>query len=486
MAAQGPNSDSVVCGRDARCGDVANCNVCKKSAKQRRHAIPLALRPKLAQKTARAAGMIEEVNDPYNILVSNCFAEMRNSGVLFQRILSLSILCFIVGFKIPVDQNGKTLLRSHCTRHEIAIGEDVYEFFVNNIEVNTSGPDDNIYLKHPEIVTICPRSLSITYIFKNGVFVKTVRICNFQKFFANNKNEEDEQPDGGFYVDENAVDDEDVIGTRFIWTEKANGKQFTFKIIELDGHRFLLGGSKARHIPVLITENPEIKTHHNLIVCIVRLFIAEWFKMSEAKQNDLVRICKTFSLCGEYLDGKHFIAEDKPKLVFFGLCEPHKPACDMFKAIGIFDSLGLKTVQCEIMNFEELNKKRDAARYSVNSEGGVIHYQKLIDGEFVVIKMEKFKTYWYILLRMLREYMKNYQNVDGVRAITFEKKICTARQSFMNITDEFAQFWIKLTGEFIKWFDENSNVKDLDFNGDFGFAEVWDKFMSQTGISDEF
>ena len=85
------------------------------------------------------------------------------------------------------------------------------------------------------------------------------------------------------------------------------------------------------------------------------------------------------------------------------------------------------------------------------TEGKVYYY--LEEGK--VVGIEKFKTVWYTIWRMVREAIKNMKSVETIRSSAkFEcgKRLLKRSQDFLNLSDTVRFGWEKVIFRFINWF----------------------------------
>ena len=406
---------------------------------------------------------------------------------------------------IPLTSKGEPLI---CGKFRRSLRKG-RTFVTVNLMINVRGPDDNEFIRHPILAKLCPRSRSETLVFNvAGDLVYRFGLTNFRKFFAKKTAEEDETPAGGFAIAEHASFETGIppdAVKRWVWTLKSNGKQFTMRIINIEGKLYFTGGSKNSHETVLIAESiaEQIKLNacikeNALVYDILSLFIGHWFAMSPEQKTVIIDTCeKGYSLCGEFEDGKHLTETPtgKPQLTFFGRAEisDEETLCDnIVDTCEFFKGLGLNTVPYKVFNTrEELIAAQNEARFLTKTEGGVIHYQVLRDGKWNTYALEKFKTFWYSLIRAMREWMKNV-DVKKLDLITelpkLAKRIDTHDSNWMSLPAKYKASWITSTANFIKWFvNSRFSASSVGFMEEgVGMASLWEQFLDETGESDDF
>ena len=115
-------------------------------------------------------------------------------------------------------------------------------------------------------------------------------------------------------------------------------------------------------------------------------------------------------------------------------------------------TLGLRTVGFQTYSKAEFDSiPSNTMRESKFAEGNVFYY---IDDNGVVLGIEKFKTTWYILWRMLRQIILRLKGpgISTIRSMKEILKTLTSRNTFLNLSDEDFQDGTKSCVRFIDWF----------------------------------
>ena len=115
-------------------------------------------------------------------------------------------------------------------------------------------------------------------------------------------------------------------------------------------------------------------------------------------------------------------------------------------------TLGLRTVGFQTYSKAEFDSiPSNTMRESKFAEGYVFYY---IDDNGEVLGIEKFKTTWYILWRMLRQIILRLKG-PGDLPSKYEGEILktlTSRNTFLNLSDEDFQEWNEILCRFTLWF----------------------------------
>lgn len=113
-----------------------------------------------------------------------------------------------------------------------------------------------------------------------------------------------------------------------------------------------------------------------------------------------------------------------------------------------------------------------------------------IDSDFNVIGLLKKKTTWYIIIRAIREKLRNFISVKSTKTKDELDKAISSRlnaiQKWIGFNDDDLAKWLTLCHHFVDWFDVNfkSNKFDRD---DFTerFPVIWNRFLKEENFSDK-
>ena len=253
--------------------------------------------------------------------------------------------------------------------------------------------------------------------------------------------------------------------TKVVKMDKANGKFCAISMVKVQDVTILVICSKGVHKFCLIDELDKfIDSESGLISGIAKAFKNQFTEMTEIQKENLIsRLTSGFTVIGEYNDGAHLIPlpeeEEEPYIEFFGFSKNQGPIPDTESLAGnpIKDmveigTLGLRTVGFQTYSKEEFDSIPGIImRQGKNSEGYVFYY---IDDSGVVLGIEKYKTTWYILWRMLRQIILRLKGPEDLPS-KYEGEIhktLTSRNTFLNLSDEEFREWNEILCRFTKWF----------------------------------
>ena len=415
----------------------------------------------------------------------------------------------LLGGWCPLDTNFNPLVSIKKASQNIGqrLRAQIYQVVVCPCDINGRviqgrrakfiGNEDNAYLHNPSLHRGIPRSYSIINI--EAFDISQDKWCNinrkithgFYKFSSIDSVDEDSEIACRNLIQPEHLSEVDQV----IITEKANGKSQLVSGVMVRGERFLVGGSKNRHRVVSLDRFPDsIKMldqyDQDLVIPMFQAFYRQWESLDTTKQSQLFEKLLTHSLCGEFLDGKHMVAletpESTPTVVWFGLVENKGRISDletlgipMLECIQFCRGVDLPTVNCREMTLQQYHnwKQNSQSRSGQNTEGSVIHF--LRDGN--VVAMEKYKSSWYVVIRMLRQIILACR--DDRLSIDYRSKIhdrLQKRNEFLHLSQEEFQYWFQECCGFSAWFrDMGYHPKTVGIQSDsIGMGNMWNRYQA--------
>lgn len=82
-------------------------------------------------------------------------------------------------------------------------------------------------------------------------------------------------------------------------------------------------------------------------------------------------------------------------------------------------------------------------------------------GEFVTVGVEKFKLWWYVILRALREYCSNHKGLDEGWETRWADRLRKRNRDYMKLPTGFLAMWYTATAQFIAWFLDRKLPKQV-------------------------
>ncbi len=420
----------------------------------------------------------------------------------------------------PIDHNGTPLvfLKKHdqlgvvkghiCRIMTILVAESNDKGIVPLKKRHSYGiSEDNTYKLYPELHRSVPRCYSyLQVIDSNTQHVKLEkRMHGFYKFSSNDVNNEDED------IACNLIDPEQQKqADTVIVTEKANGKAAIFSSFEFDGNYFLFGGSKTKHRVVRlenaikdIDNSERDENSRNLLMKdIFAVFIDQYNSLqNDQLRSDFIKLLESKSLCGEFNDYKHIVSNRsdslKLSIKWFGFSENQGTINrqeglngDLFVFFETMGKYGLPLVTYKIYTVDEYETIKDSLKLGADFEGWVVHWIKSLEsGSHKTVGVEKLKTWWYIVVRMLREIIRGTKDLKNDYELKVKKTLLKRNTDFMKLPDGMLLLWSNLCCEFCKWFiEKNYKFIAIDFQDDsIGMGNIWRQFMIENAhLNDNF
>ena len=393
---------------------------------------------------------------------------------------------------LPTDKKGNSLIKRKVTdinQYKIKIYQYSVGAINDNDEITNWGCDDRTYLLHPELVYLVPRSYSIITLMEDGVETIEARIMGLPKFGAlldpeNGRSDATDEDNDSLKPTGLSIDNMKRIAVSVYETDKVNGKFCLISAIR----GYLIVGSKGVHRPIPLEKIgneyhlPESTPSYmnGLIGDIYEAFKRQYD--SSRHGNVIELLMGGRALVGEYSDGKHMTTlEDgeSPYIEFFGIStnnpSPGDLTGDIMNNIKFLEDNGFRVAKYKKVSLEQ-HFRENTGRLGWNSEGRVDYY---IDTDGKVVGIAKYKTTWYILIRMLREIIKN---CDPSRCKNRIRKTLIARNSFLHLPLGYLSIWNDLLGQFVDWFVSKgyeNNVVGIQEEA-IGMGNVWALFLKET------
>ena len=403
----------------------------------------------------------------------------------------------LLGYAAPVDEDGASLIRMKETDVTSPSMKKIGVKCVRTtVLLNTKGgPDDAIYAHYPETVRKVPRCYSIFILSRDGVPDTKIVMHGMYKFGARNTQDED---DGiltvAFLTPENMSRAKYALITR-----KDNGKAGIVSAFRYCDLVFIVGGSKTQHFCVCMSSIDEdmaaVKKACGSITLSYDILAAFINQLKKTRQDELFDfLCSGYSLCGEFNDGMHMIPLEKgvdKHINWFGIVknvgeisEGSAICYNHDETVAMLTGFGLPLVPSEKLTIEEFDAKKASLRWKPDDEGSVIHW---LTSEMETVGMEKYKTWWYVLIRVVREFMKSRQFNQNWKS-NLAQKLLTRNTDYMKLPDGVLFLWFELFVKFISWFLEKKyQPAVLGFVGTGrGMGNVWSEFRTESKENDDF
>jgi len=384
---------------------------------------------------------------------------------------------------VPKNKEGCPLITMKTTSYELA----GYRFKIVTPEVVSTdekgnitrwGADDNTFNLYSGLAELSPRGLSFVTVYKGSDKILEHSIRGYKKFTSLDNVDEDTD-----IACSNLIKPDLIKTANYaVLTKKANGKFVVMNMFTLDNVLFIFGGSKAVHRVVRYNNILEDLNTIEMQQSSGNLSLVKGIFISLLNSNiSCQELLLNYNITGEYEDGKHLVPvkDGIPIIKWFGLI----PQTESVKILGIVDSLkqitntGLSTVEYTISKPSDI--VRHKLREGTMMEGYVIHW---CDSDGHTLEMEKFKCWWYVILRVLRtlilnkktNFLKNYKTL-------LKKRLAERNKSFMHMSKKTLAQWHDLCCAFMDWFllkKYDPNIVDIN-ECNRGMGSVYLEFITE-------
>ena len=362
-------------------------------------------------------------------------------------------------------------------------------------------PDDSFYQHHPELHRVFPRAYSETEVFQGKTMVHRHTTHGFYKFSGRSEVDEDDGSDSICNI-LTPPDIEDRFHS-VIETEKANGKCVVMSGFQLSGERYLIGGSKGVHRVVrlghILEDIEGMEDIGTTLLCDIFKAFSNQLTKTSGSNALWKRFAAGDSLCGEFCDGLHLVPLERggsPDIKWFGILR-NKNATELSQSLtgdvlgdlAWLRSIGLPTVTIHHHTRATFPSEKPRIRQGHGTEGSVLHY---LDRDGHTIFVEKYKSTWYILLRVLRQAVMNYREKSSLKTELPARlhKTLLARNEWLGLPEEELILWYRLLCGFGRWLEEQSDLgpASLGFGeSELGMGNVWRRYLEgNPEIQDDF
>ena len=382
--------------------------------------------------------------------------------------------------------------------------------------------DDYVYKNHPDIRKNIPRGLT-TFRISNKTdtdigdsSLQGIGIYNGFGIYANKKfiglNNQDDDNDNTNYTREynNNDDTNDYFiqnkntANKIIFMEKINGEAFHFsgRYFHNDNdddifYWFL--GSKRNHI--MIGKESDIDLYTDERYRLARVFAKSFMKLLNSIAKDkreilqnLLHYTKITAICEILQPSYQHIVHIKGKentIVFLAFCSSfNKDSLTAFPphvTCKVMETLNMIIPNYQVIKAggKEETEKINEIRSRENSEGMVLYY---LNEQNQTIGLLKVKTFWYILLRALREKLNFHfklKEKEGFAAnnnklIEKINKRYDEIQKWLGLTNDRINGWKEIAEKFVSWLNIEENkdgpIRAVDIKSQFPI--YWNKFKN--------
>ena len=423
--------------------------------------------------------------------------------------------------KFPTDVNNKSYAKTSVYQRSdektTVVTQNVEPHAVNDkgeVKRKGRGSDDSFFEKRPELHRVFPRGLSITTISHEGSDEKKTEhiLRGFFKFSGRSQMDEDDSTPCKCLQPK----DLDSLYSHVLRIEKLNGKFAVARLVQYGGEPYLIGGSKGVHRCVSLENfkndiSKLDKKSQQLVVPILRLFYQQYMECPEETRQEVLEHLSTskYTMCGEYEDGQHLEEHVGPaRLRWFGLAysgddfsSETSLSGNIVKDLQLLTSWGFPTPKYSLLTREQDLANRSSERHLRGREGYVKHYLRIttpiptcgsewkpMEWNWETVFVEKTKTTWYVLVRVLREVVRGCDNIMAQAPGKIAARL-RARNSFLHLPETMLVIWYRLMLKFCQWFVDKGYEKSVIGITDEakGMGNIWGEFLRENPeLTDDF
>lgn len=341
-------------------------------------------------------------------------------------------------------------------------------------KIKARGPDDKVFCKQPELLNKLPRGIVFVKENHQGI---NLAIFGNRKFFGRNPGDDDD-----CLICSSSL--QTAVFHSFFITTKSNGDNCQIAGWKTkSGNFYWIIGSKNRKIAVQ-TPNQVNSTlfksaAYSYSIKMANLFFQKYLSpMNEEKQQELksflitTRVTMNFEY--ESPQFQHVVPLHEEKLVFIGITGYHieGAAAHPVLAAAIASYFGFPSVLEDWKEYHksQLDEECDKIVHRWGIEGSVL---VLLDDSNRVLDLIKVKTWWYVLLRAIREKVRRNSDVGAIR------KRLNVLQSEMQMDPDFVSTFIILGEKFARWINSYPARKTL---AQKEYPAAWSEFLKQNKL----
>ena len=357
-----------------------------------------------------------------------------------------------------------------------------------DIRVKSKGPDDKIYSENADIRKYIPRGTTLMSLKEddNEEVLDVVLYAN-KKFSGRIGDEDEVQPQNNEIWQKYCLMNIDNADTVVVM-DKLNGEAAHLSGRFIDGKFYIITGSKNVHM-LLSSEEDIVKYTGERYKVAIIIAKAVWELLVQMDQKcrkilfNLLHHTKC-TLIFEILqpENQHIVNLahlNKNELIFIYITPTFSndyeisltndsatslTALPPHHALDFFSALGCKTASYEIVEKDSVDEYNKHLRSLEEKEGHVLYYILKTDGHENTIGMVKVKTFWYVILRALREKVVFCFNTGKKsKGWSLEDLILATHRRFKDIQDwlkfdnQYLDEWIKVSRLFIQWLNTEVN-----------------------------
>jgi hypothetical protein len=433
------------------------------------------------------------------------FFEQRSTGA---GAVAAAAVAAYVAANCPAVSSALLRGTARDVRVPFAGGEAVVTLVAVGVKNGGGGPDDKVYLAHPELQTAVPRGLVVLgtalRVAANAegadphvLPVGTPVLTGLPKMFGYTADDDDDAAaDDGAGCGGVAADGPgglDAAGTAIVMAEKANGHFVQWSAVYAVGPGgdvvpYVFAGTKSVGCGVALADLVLMeggadnaaplaaKLHTTTHIADLLLLLGRFLRQVTSRGGpevvaEVMQVLVTRTVVGECVNAQHMVfpvdAEDRalaPSVVFFSTLPPVFPTVR----------------KTELTDDDERAQRLHCFRSGYNHEGYVL---ERVARDGAVVRRWKYKTWWYVLCRCLRELYRDDDTVE-VTLAKLHHRAAVLNQRTLHVGLDTLHRWLAEYFAPLVRYMKGARVskRRIAFDGE-GFAPVLREFQVSAGFT---
>ncbi|CAL4108015.1 unnamed protein product, partial [Meganyctiphanes norvegica] len=384
-------------------------------------------------------------------------------------------------YNFSIEKKRQKLVRIVTQNVPDGILPKHYTAKLHDIKVGGQGPDDTIYNQDADIRKFISRGTTLMSIEVNNSQENLDAVIYANRKFTGDIGDEDEsQPESNVIWRRYCLDNPDEADT-IVAMEKLNGEAAHFSGRFIEGKFYIITGSKNVHM--IISCEEDIKKYEEVRYTHAKVIArAVWKQLIQMQENNrqilfsLLHHTKCTVVCEILLPHNQHIVNissvKEPSLQVLTItptvsdnAEISLTALPPHHWLELASALGFNVAPYQIIDRNGVDNFIQKSHNEIHKEGYVLYYLKNSNCYENIIGMAKTKTFWYVMLRALREKAvfafnaarkKNGWSLEDIIDSTHER--FNEIQIWLKFNNEYLTKWNKLSNEFLKWLNGEINT----------------------------
>lgn len=342
------------------------------------------------------------------------------------------------------------------------------------------GGDDGVYRANPSLQENLPRGCVLVQREDNDD--PALAIFANRKFYGRSSGDDDDSDLTSETIRRGNY-------THFLVSEKANGESCQVTLCPFDSKYWIIGSKNKK---IIASTAEEASRYKNVSVYgfAVEMAVCFFQYLDRMGADRVAELKELFALTRwtlnfefESVEHQHIVRLDKAQLVLIGCSGIHVPAGKAAHPVlgcAIARYFGFASVLRNLQTYDksELDSTCAALARDWDTEGAVLI---LLDSDSNVVDFVKVKSWWYILLRCIREKIRPLQRAPDTVASACRGVIKRVRtlQNSMKIDPVYGRCFTKLGVAFAEWMSKDAKRLAVAIDQ---YPVLWTEFLRERNL----